>query len=226
MINKFEKYNKTFNFFVVNPEDTIQRCHAKGFFYEEEELVDLKLSIPNNSHILDVGANVGNHSVFFSNVCRAKKVICIEPNPAAIYILKKNILLNNISDIVDINFLGIALGKEVGSGFVDLPERMNGNLGAASVQLSTNGDIKVLPGDQLFYDLEFLDLIKIDVEGAEFDVLSGLESTITKFRPALYIEIQDRNLPLFEGWLSSKLYRIDRTHSRHRGLKNYLCFPR
>lgn len=225
MIKEFNKLGKNFAFEIDNPEDTIQRCHARGFFYEEAELLDLSLSVPNFPTVIDIGANVGNHSVFFAKCMNASKVFCIEPNPKAISILNKNIRLNNVESVCDFSFLGIALSDEVSSGNVLLPNHLAANLGAAEIEISENGLTKVVPGDFLFSELNCVDLLKIDVEGFEMKVLSGLSSTIRKFKPVVYVEVRDCFIPEFKNWLHRFEYRIDRTHFRHKGHKNYLCLP-
>lgn len=224
MLHSFKKYGSLFKFHVVNGEDTIQRCHTRGFFYEEEELLDLKLSVPNKSIIVDVGANVGNHAVFFSKVYKANKVVLFEPNPTAIECLRKNIELNDLDSVCDLRHLGLALGAKEGKADICHPEHLSGNLGAASIRPSDFGSVNVCPADQLLVDIEYIDLIKIDVEGFELEVLAGFNTLIHKFKPVIYVEVSDENLGAFNDWLKFNSYRIDRTHSRHRGLKNLLCF--
>jgi FkbM family methyltransferase len=225
MKNTFTRFGREFTFFIDNEEDTIQRCHSKGFFYEEDELLDLRLTVPNMAVIVDIGTNVGNHSVFFAKVFEAKKVICFEPNPKAIAILTENIILNNAQNICDLTYLGIALGNSDSKGFIHLAEHMQDNLGAGTFIEADGGEITITAGDKLLSSLECIDAIKIDVEGLELRVLDGLLETVNKFRPLLYVEVTNSNLSGFEKFLNIARYRIDRTHSRHRGQCNYLCMP-
>src|SRR5205823_6322509 len=66
-------------FFVDHPEDSIQSFHAIGRFYEEEELALIESHINPTSRILDVGANIGNHMVYFERILGAREIIPIEP---------------------------------------------------------------------------------------------------------------------------------------------------
>ena len=80
-------------FAVDNPQDAIQAHHVRGQFYEEEELDYLRTVIPPRVTVADAGANVGNHAIFFSKICRAERVFAFEANPAAIGLLTKNVLM-------------------------------------------------------------------------------------------------------------------------------------
>lgn len=50
-----------------------------------------------NKIVVDIGANIGNHTVFFANVCKAKKVYSFEPQEKVFEILKKNVEINKFN---------------------------------------------------------------------------------------------------------------------------------
>lgn len=222
---KITRKNIEFLFEITNPNDTIQRCHSRGFFYEEDELIDLRLVIPGGAIILDIGANIGNHTLYFAHLLPSEKVIPIECNPAALDILIKNIN-NNPSRKIDTNYLGFALGVSDDFCEMGLSDHLADNLGATSIKsVGSTGSIKMKSGDDLLRDLSRIDFIKIDVEGYEFKVLEGIEKLIQKCRPVIYIEVANPHINKLKDWLQISDYRIERTHIRHRGLANYLCMP-
>ena len=55
-----------------------------------------------------------------------------------------------------------------------------------------------------------VNFIKIDVEGFEMQVLSGLEQTIRRCRPALFVEVQNTNMVEFNKYLASVGYRVEK----------------
>lgn len=156
--------------------------------YEKEELnilidilsgigVDLK-----NSSALDIGANIGNHSIFLSRYF--SKVISIEPNPYTFQILKFNTQF--FSNITIYNF-GLGDKREQLIMFED-----NVNYGATSAVYKSGTasevNINVETLDEISLDTSDISLIKIDVEGMEYRVLLGSVNFIKKENPIIVME--------------------------------------
>lgn len=207
--------------YVEDPIDVIQKCHVSGKFYEIEELECLRSIIPPKSSVLDIGANVGNHSLYFAAICRCEEVIPFEVQPAAIAILRRNAELNNLPNI-NLSNLGVALGAT--SGHVQMAGGQDHNLGATAfepVQKTTSLRMESL--DKIIGG-KCADFIKIDVEGMEIDVLEGAKQIITRCHPALFIEVRARNLGRFHTLMREHRYRIERTFQMYRGVYNFICF--
>jgi len=209
-----------YHFMIDNPSDVIQRDHNRGRFYELEELEYLKSVIPPKSIVIDIGANIGNHSIYFGLVCRAEMVIPFEVNEEAIRLFNRNIERNNAGNI-DLSFLGLALGKA--DGFVSKrPLKQVNNLGATSfVTSSVETEYRVKRLDDLLINIK-PNFIKIDVEGMEFDVLSGAMETIINNRPILFIEVRESDTDRYFELMKSINYRTERTSQRYRGVYNFL----
>jgi len=191
LTTEFSKYGTNVRFTITNPFDLIQRELMHGDFFEIVELEYLRDHIKHGATIVEVGANIGNHAIYYSKYMAPEKIIVIEPNPAAIKILLTNIDLNNAQHI-DTNHLGIGLGATKGSySIIDV----NNNLGACNLKYDTTGSINVLPLDNIIHTP--VDFIKIDVENMEIDVLNGCAKTINKYRPAILIEIMNENTNQF-----------------------------
>jgi len=209
-------------FMVDNGNDTIQRHHLKCEFYERDELDKLIKYIPPDLTIVDVGANVGNHTIFFDWYLNPKEIIVIEPIAQSYKLLLQNIALNYCKS-VNIDFLGLAMGSRF--GFSGIREMFNDNLGATSLKdQGMISGIPQVPGDALFYNKK-IDLIKIDVEGMEMDVLIGLADTIARCRPLLFVEVSNSNLNEFDSWINNNNYKIVEMLTEAEWYKNFLVEP-
>jgi len=213
---------KELYFFVLDPDDAIQRHHMEGQFYEREELDLISKFWRADRSFVDIGANVGNHSIFVSKFLSTPKIIVFECNPIAIDMLRINLRLNRC-DNVDTRFLGVALGAADDLVRV-VPDAMANNLGGASVATDADGDTVLLAADSVLAG-ESIGFIKIDVEGLEMEVLAGLSNSIRRWRPNMFIEVMDRNTDAFLAWLSASSYHVAGTIQRYPAVVNYLVLP-
>ncbi|MGX9353972.1 FkbM family methyltransferase [Roseobacteraceae bacterium S113] len=201
--------------------DPIQNAHRAGGFYEAQDLAAIMARLPGAARVLDVGANVGNHALYFATH-GASHVTVIEPNPLAMAPLVANVVLNALTDIISLDALGVGLGAASETGFA--MKRHDRNLGATKMKRGQGGNLAVHAGDDLFAQTHF-DLIKIDVEGMEMEVLAGLEATITRTRPVLFVEVDDAHGPAFDGWLAQRGYTSVQTFRHGAGNLNHLALP-
>lgn len=198
---------------------TIERNQLRGVFFEQRDLEGLRELLKPGSVIVDVGANTGNHTVFFARILDAKKIIVIEPNPETIRFLKATIDANKL-DQVDASKLGVGVGDRAGTFFLHTGRR--GHLGTA--RLVPEGDISV--DVQTLDDLidEPVDFIKIDVEDMEIQVLKGARRIFAQDRPLAFVEVQDKNSAAFLAIVDELGYRINRIFA-DQGYANYLIEP-
>ncbi|WP_087000798.1 FkbM family methyltransferase [Rhizobium sullae] len=220
-ISTITRENASVAFAITERYDTIQARLAAGEFYEEIELRKISALVGGDRVILDIGANIGNHALYFSKMMQAKQVYVVEPNDYAIAALKANIALNNISNI-NCKFLGLALSDRVGCG--TMSQQYTGNLGSAQFQYLGFGNVPSLPGDLIFENLDF-SLIKIDVEGMELRVLAGLQRTIERCRPWIFVEMHDKLSDEFVSWRSKMKYSVKWRHKRYSDNENFLLCP-
>ena len=185
-------------------DDPIQNALRKGQFYEERELTVLKRMLPMDATYVDIGANIGNHAVFFAKRMRAARVIVFEPNPLSLAPLMANIVLNRLERVIVTDHLGLGLSDHAGDGYG--MGRQDRNLGATPLRAGA-GEIAVETGDRLLAD-ETPDFIKLDVEGMEMQVLAGLQATIARARPRMLIEVGDANRAAFGHWCLKQGYLL------------------
>ncbi len=212
---------KQIRFFVANKNDVIQTHHYNAQFYEAEELNIITQFFRPQGAFIDIGANVGNHAIYVSKFLEPRTILVFEPNPVAISILKINLALNNCSN-VDMRFLGVALGA--GSIRLRAEEPDQNNLGSVFFVPDDNGSVLCLAGDSVL-SREAPSFMKIDIEGMEMEVLTGLVQTVQQWRPNIFIEIQSRNLAEFNGWRNSMRYKIAEQYQRYEGIINFMIIP-
>lgn len=154
--------------------------------------------IKKNDYVLDVGANTGLYSLFFSRlVTDTGKVFAFEPGSETYLNLIDNLELNNVHNI---DCIKAALSNEVGEAFLtSYDEKTLAFQGDSFKYISKHnsqvsdelGDkIQTLTIDSFVEEksLSRVDFIKIDVEGAEKLVLEGAIETLKKFRPKIIYE--------------------------------------
>jgi FkbM family methyltransferase len=130
---------------------------------------------------IDIGANIGNHSLYFSDHFR--KVLSFEPNPRTFQVLRLNAeLAGNVTcfneGISDVNGEVLLETCNTNSGRSAITDRDGGN----------TRSIRVKALDSVIDEAEDVRLIKIDVEGHEEQALTGAEQTIRRNRPVILFE--------------------------------------
>ena len=157
--------------------------------YDEAGLNAIEQSIQQTPRRVawDVGANVGNHSLFLSNLFA--KVYCFEPSPDLVERLRTNIEINNLDNTIVLDY-GLADRNDDAEYF----RGQNGNEGQGSFigkdRQVADGVFSIRTGDGAFEEIgdAHLDFIKIDVEGFELEVLMGLRETLASQRPLVLFE--------------------------------------
>ncbi|WP_226688436.1 FkbM family methyltransferase [Ruegeria arenilitoris] len=214
-------HDRTVFFSVINPKDTIQKCHFGGAFYEVEELGMISEHFPVGGSFLDIGANVGNHSLYLALFLHASLVVPVEPNPVAAEILVSNLHLNGMESKVDFNWVGYGVSNEARS---DLGVSWNArNLGGGKL-IEQQGSIPVVPAAELVKDRSF-DFIKIDVEGMEIAVLESLLPSLGQNRPVIFVEVDDKNATEFHELIATNGYEVVDQFRRYRVNENFLIKP-
>lgn len=164
-------------------------------YYEKEDENVLFSLLDHDAVILDAGANIGWYSLLFSKRLPQSTIYSFEPIEETYKYLVQNIAQNNARNVFPFNF---GLSEKKGSlpfyffpggsvlasakNLIDCPKAKE-----ISCQVETLDDFVCLT------NIDKLDLIKCDVEGAELSVIKGGTCSIKKLLPILFIE-------LFERW--------------------------
>ncbi len=156
-----------------------------GEFSQDEMDLFTRLISPG-SIVLDIGANIGAHTIPLAQlVGSGGVVVAFEPQPILHRILCANLVLNSIPNVLT---YAMALGDSEGECLVPVLDYSQPyNFGGISMDMVEEGESVPL-GRLDAFQLERVDFIKLDVEGYESKVLAGAAETIARCRPMMYIE--------------------------------------
>ena len=163
---------------------------VNGMNFHEEELLE-HFSPKEGDVVIDVGAAFGIYTMIASKkVGSSGKVVAIEPQPEIFRMLNCNIKLNKLSNIVSLNYA--TYSKETKlilySNFSLISERAGKN-NQVFIEVNCN-TLDHLVGE--IQEINEINWIKIDVEGAELEVLKGATGILSKSKDiALLIEIHN-----------------------------------
>ena len=177
---------KGINIFVPDfPVDYIQsHLVLQKTFYEENSLKDLDEYLDSESVVLDVGANIGNHTLYWATQTKVKKVYSVEAYDKTYVKLVRNIQINNLENRVSAFNFGVSDIESKGS----VSHLESTNTGATQITADSNGDVNLKLLDSLNIIEQRVDLIKIDVEGMELKCLRGAVNILQRFKPNLFVE--------------------------------------
>jgi FkbM family methyltransferase len=174
--------------FIIHKNDTcVSDSLRKGELFEKFIITFVKHFINPNKNIIDLGANIGTHSIIYSNYTNGI-VYSFEPQKVVFDILNKNVELNNCKNIITYNFGGSNIDSKF---YMNACYENKDNQGAFRIDKSldeTNGlQIECRIIDNL--NIENVGYIKIDVEGHEYEALMGLKNLLIRDHPSLMVEI-------------------------------------
>ena len=174
--------DKTFRFLLPSSQDHISKTIIGGSFYEFVLLDFLRRFLAPGDLVIDAGANIGNHTVFFAGVCGCQ-VEAFEPNLQASFFLKESVRLNSLDQQVVVH--EVALSDRDGMLSIDVSPP--GNLGATSFKADEQGSVPATTVDSLQFGKRVA-LIKIDAEGMDALVIAGAKRLIHGDRPLVVCE--------------------------------------
>jgi FkbM family methyltransferase len=180
---------------------------------------------------LDVGAHVGYFTLLAARrVTGTGTVLSIEPNPQALEQLRQNVARSRLANVL---IADTACGDSYDPVRLYLHTESNSSMASLSAANATGGaavDVRCTPLDSLCQDrgLHRVDLVKIDVEGAELSVLRGMKRILRDIRPVIVLELEPRLLSSF-GETSESVHTLFAGYDYHvtplGGHSNYVCRP-
>ena len=200
----FDLYSYFFRFVTVSRDGItyaldLQESVDRGIFllgWEPLTINWLNSNLKSGDKVIEVGANVGAHSLIISNLIGPKGLLyAFEPTNYAYSKLKTNFNLN--PDLIKNTQLiqlfvsdkdNAKSNSKIRSSWIvnksdDLADEMDENFDGSIVNL-----------DNFFEDLDSLKLLKIDVDGFDFKVLQGAEMLISNLKPIVFIELGEKDL--------------------------------
>lgn len=159
--------------------------------YEKENYEVLKQQLKPGMDVIDIGAHIGLFSVICSQLTANKgKIVCFEPTPGTYKLLQQTLRLNHCGNVTPVQ---AAVSDKVGSATFYISSDHEGNnsnslVGDNPLHQMSGYDVKLETIDNITqaYSLQPA-IIKVDVEGAELDTLSGGLDTFGKYKPKLIL---------------------------------------
>lgn len=211
--------------------------------YCPDEARALAMLIKPGDTVVEVGANMGTHTVAMARRCAPGLLYAFEPQHRVFQVLCGNLAMNGVGNVR-------AYPEACGAvaGWATVPQVDYGRVGNFGGVSLTSADgpgagqtVRVTALDDL--SLEACRLIKIDVEGWEAEVLRGAVQTVARLRPILYVENdrpakQQELISLIDGmgyrqyWHMPRLFSPDNFNGATENVfgnvasLNMLCLPR
>src|SRR5215218_5749286 len=187
--------------------------------------------------VVDIGANIGRYTIISSKRVGANgKVVAIEAHPGNFEMLKSNIKLNQLTNVTPLNYAAYSKETKIKlyvpdeeSGYTIYHSIMS-NYVFTKYKDKTEDKFVEVSANTLDYLLQLNEItdvnwVKIDVEGAEFEVLKGASNVLSKSKDiALLIEVHGKDTyePIIES-LRSYNFKIDFEKTYENGEKHIIA---
>ncbi len=224
IIRKFLKGNikvRICNFFInasANKNNMSNGLLNKCYFGDELIFsVIKKISNQKKIFLLDCGSNYGFYSFYVASLSLDNQVLAFEASPKTFNSFKANLDLNNFKNI---NFRNIAI-SEVPGKIVSFYESHNDWESSVTHNKFKNNKAVIIETTTIDQELlkkdlsNFVVIIKLDIEGNEFDAIQGGKDTILKYEPLITIELsrynfnnENYNFDYFKKFLNDSKYKI------------------
>ena len=224
IIHKNELYDISF---IIN--NRIEDFRLRNWGGEKDYVIEMMKSLKEDDVFYDIGSSVGLISTIAAKCLTKGRVISFEPDLENFKCLKENLRLNGL---MNCKVLNLALGDKKdklklytsgSNGFSPSLQKVNGIDSFVEIEVDTIDNLIVKE------NLPFPDVIKIDIEGAEFMALCGMDKLLkSKDNPrVIFIEIHPDFLPFFDTtkdeilvYLNSLDFKIEHIIERE---KQVLC---
>lgn len=177
--------------------------HFFGINLKHDVYRSIHDNLINSRIVFDIGSNFGFFSLETLSLNSKCKIYAFEPNLKNFEYTKKNILKNNISNIKQYNLGFYSSSRElyennpnpINSGMINYKENKEFGENINRSKFITGDEF--IKKENLYH--ENIDVIKIDVEGSEYNVLIGMKQYLTKANSILHIEIDHENLKKYNA---------------------------
>lgn len=194
-------FNKSHNFKCFLNDHISSQIFWKGIY--SQELPKLRTLINEDDYVLDVGANIGEFSIFMGTSFKSLNLYAFEPVSSIRAKLENNVKLNRIPRLEIQNF-GLSSEKTQLPIYGKTKEKYKDgtyNEGMATIYKNENRrdfietiELETLDMFVESKKLKRVDFIKMDIEGAELFALQGAKETLLKFHPKIWMEINPETM--------------------------------
>ena len=193
-------------------------------FYEGKLLQQIRKRAPKHGVYIDVGANQGNHSVFFANFCDCTKLISIEAVWEVYDVMVRNVVANNRKDVPFEACNWAISNKSQELAEYDTP--FYKNIGGTEMRIrprnhqdtmpaKPNNSVLTIKLDDLIPVTDDVAVLKMDIEGGEAKAIVGGADMIMRCKPLLIAEARTaENLKELDELM--KMFQYDRVEKNYK----------
>lgn len=203
---------------LLDPRDYVSAEILRTGTWEPDSWDAIRPYLTGDAVFVDVGAHIGYYSLKAAAALGARgRVIAVEPNPPTVKELQHNISASNASKVHVYpvacsdreSTLTLYSAPRANTGQTSLSRANAGQTGGVAAEYRVRGR----PLDAIVLDdgVRRVDVIKIDVEGAETLVLRGAQWTLDRFHPVVIVELIEQQLQAM-GTSSAELRRLMTSH--------------
>lgn len=185
---------------MLDPADQVSHAILVDGVWEPDSWAVVEKHLPVGGTFVDIGAHIGYYSLKAAKAVGSQgHVIAVEPNPETIQELRENIRLSAANIAV---YPVACSDSEAILEFFAAPRRNTGESSLSRKNAEQQGTarasyrVRAMPLDAIIQEsgLPQVDVVKIDVEGAELLVLKGAKQTLSRCSPMLIVEVVDDQL--------------------------------
>ncbi|MEL6338654.1 MAG: FkbM family methyltransferase [Myxococcota bacterium] len=180
----------------VSPDARLRYWHPRLTAVEPELIRAVTLLVARGDTVWDIGANVGIFTFTAAFLAgQSGRVLAFEPDVSLRRLLDRSVALNVRRQHAAISVCSAAAGAEDGLGVFQIAARSRASNSLAGFGRSQSGGVRdtvyvpVLTLDSILKSQGAPNVVKIDVEGAECEVLRGANNLLRDARPLIYCEI-------------------------------------
>jgi FkbM family methyltransferase len=171
---------------IRNRSDTI--VFLENFFLDSYDRVE-GFMIKENDTVIDIGAHIGYFTIYAAKKAKKGKVISFEPSKESFKVLKNNLKINNIQNV---NIENIGVRNESGNSilYVDRDNEIGNSMFSNDKNLIKE-NVQVTSITEIIkkYNVKSIDLLKLDCEGAEYEIILKLPINILNKIKRISIEV-------------------------------------
>ena len=160
---------------IRNRSDTV--VFLENFFLDNYDRVE-GFTIKEKDVIVDIGAHVGYFTIYAAKKAKRGKVISFEPSKESFKVLKNNLKINNIQN-VNVENIGVRNESGTSTLYVDEDNEIGNSMFSNDKNLiKENVQVTSIPEIIKKYNIKSIDLLKLDCEGAEYEIILKLPINI------------------------------------------------
>ena len=192
---RYLKFSRKFSSFLkLTKREVFIKKFSQSY---EPEMATIPRLLKNPGTIIDIGANYGTYSFFLSKLYPNSKIIAFEPATSSFGILRRIIRCFSLRNVIPVKK---GLGEKIENKEIIFPRNYTIIAHVAGKNSKKNKedkseDIEITTLDSFVKrnKIKGIDLMKCDVEGFELSVFRGAKKSLKKFKPLVFVEIEQRH---------------------------------